>query len=454
MAERIPAPTDIAKTNWNSDGITYPSTDPGSGKRATGYKPKDVPTSPSDGEIITANEQNYLHGLEMQMHTWLKQFIPREWTELSEGITASSVVRQLFRVVPPNTGIRSRLVTVWTTTSVATGTLNPKSICTDGEQTYYIAGTGNKYIVAVSPVDGSDGAGGGSPIWEINPHATVDVTALTCDGNYVYYVLSGTVTGLQRVDRDGTNLTTAGVTLAHNKMRANGGWVVGIAGSTGAGDLDIWVVSTMTLVATKATGSAGLTGVAMDEDVVYVGGARNAGNDMWAYTLVTGAAVWSAPLDTNVFLIRDMCADGDFVYVVTDDAVLAAGGNASLFCLNRLSGAVFWTMDIGVNLNHVAVDDEYIYALADSSNELYMIRRGQNGSPAPGVVKVKSSVAVATNDILAVDGVSVYARPSGTTTDLIRISNGGVTKTFMRAAGSDTRRRPFYTLAVPTTGRT
>ncbi len=448
MTERIPAPTEIADTNWNDDGVTYPSTDPGGAKRLTGFKPDNVPPASGDGEIVTANDQNWLHGLTMLMLTWIKSFIPREWTELSEGIAAANLIasRTLFRVVSPSSGIRSRLVTMWTTTSVATGTGDPKAISNDGEQAYYVAGTGNRYVVAVSPVDGS-------LIWEINPHGAADVTALTADGRYVYYVLSATVTGLQRVDRDGTNLTVAGVTLNHNKLRANGGWVAGISGSTGAGDADIWRLSDMTLVATKATGSAGLTGLAIDEDNIYVGGVRNT-SDVWAYTTVSGGAVWAVQLDANALTINDMCSDGDFVYVATNTAAIAAGGNRALFCLDRVSGLVLWSMDIGVSVTHCAVDDEYIYALDNAANNLYMIRKGQTGQAGiPGVVKVKGSVAVAANDVLTVDGVSIYGRPSGAATDLIRISNGGISKTFMLAAGIDIRRRPFYTLALPVGSR-
>ncbi len=454
MSERIPAPTEIASTNWNSNGTTYPSTDPGGAKRATGFKPDNVPPASGDGEIVTANDQNWLHGLAMQMHTWAKQFVPREWEELSEGIANASVVRQLLRVVPPSSGIRSRLATMYTQTSVATGTGSPKSIATTGLEVFYIAGTANRYIVSVSPVDGQDGAGGGVPLWEINPHGAADVTALTTDGMYVYYILSATVTGLQRVDTlTGGNLTAAGAKVNHNKLRANGFHVVGI---TGAGVVDSWTASTMADNWT-ANPTSGLGGVATDEESTYVGGTRNT-NDVWAYTNTAGGAVWSVTLDANAPTVRDIAADGDFVYVATDSFAIAAGGNRDIFCLERVSGAVLWSMDLGVNITQITVDDEYIYALDSAADQLYMIRKGQNGAApgdGPAVVKIKTNVGAAFNDTLSCDGTGLYAVDGTTATDLIRISNGGVTKTYMRVSGQDSRRRPFQTtLAVPTTGRT
>jgi hypothetical protein len=445
MTERYDRPSEALKTNWADGGGAYPSTDPGSGKRAIGWQPKDVPVT-GPGEEIPAEGHNFLWRLGMEMLTWFRNLLPREWTELSEAINASSA-RDLLRVVPPGTGIVSRGATVFSTASVATGVLTPKSIATDGLRVYYIAGTGNRYVVAVSPVDGQDGAAGGVPLWEINPHASIDCTALCCDGTYVFFVLSGTVTGLQRVlASTGGNLQTAGAKLGHTKLRANGINVVGV--KTG-GVVDSWTVSTMADNWTK-TPSTLLAAVAIDEDNTYVGGTRNT-NDVWAYTNGSGAAVWSVTLDTNAPTVRDIAVDGDFVYVATDRFALAAGGFGTLFCLERVSGTVLWVSDLGTNLHQLAVDDAYILALDNVGDDLYILRKGQYGAAVggAGVVKLIGNIALGSNDTLAVDGMSVFSNDGATANRLKRISLGGPSKTFMRTNAGDLRARPLFPLAVP-----
>lgn len=449
--ERVTRPTEAADCNWNDDGVTYPSTDPGGAKRLTGFKPKDVPV-PGLGEAIAANDQNWLNGLEMQMLTWLRDLVPREWEELSEGI-AASVNRALLRVVPPSSGIRSRLAQLYSTAAVATGGGNPQSIATDGLRVYYFAGTGNKYIVAVSPVDGQDGAAGGVPLWEINPHAANNVSAVCTDGSYVYYSVEIAPTGLQRVDADtGANLTAAGTKVSHEKLRANGVNIVGI-GST-AGDLDIYLRSAMTLVATKATGSAALSGVALDEDTAYVGGTRQGAVDVWAYPLSGGGATWTSQLDGNEPTIRDICTDGDFVYVATDSFAIAAGGNRCLFCLERVAGTVLWAVDLGVNISMLAVDDEYLYAVDIGADVLYMLRKGRPGDSATALaIKLKSNVTGNATDTIASDGTSLYFQDGAAATNLRRLATAQASKLFMRASGTDNRRRPFHTAALPIGGR-
>jgi hypothetical protein len=451
MTERIPAPADIANTNWNSDGTTYPSVDPGGAKRATGFKPINVPPGSGDGEIITANDQNYLHGLAMQLHNWVKQFIPREWEELSEGIANATATRQLLRVVPPSGGIRSRGVQLYSTPSVATGVGLPRDIVTDGLRTFYFGGTGDRYIVAVSPVDGQDGAGGGVPLWEINPHGVATVMGIGCDGAYLFYSMSATVTGLQRVDADtGGNLASAGTKVGHFQIRSNGINAVGI--KTG-GVVDSWDIAPMTDNWTN-TPTTALWGIAIDEDNTYVGGVRNT-NDIWAYTNASGSSAWSVQLDPTSRQVAGIAADGDFVYVVTDRVALSAGGFGCLFCLERTTGAVLWVKDLGVDITHVAVDDEYIFALDNSADNLYIIRKGQVGPAlgSPGIVKVVSNMGAYATTTISVDGTSVWTHDAATPANIKRISTGGPSKTFMRVVGGDPRRRPTHTLAIPTTGR-
>jgi len=430
MSERSARPATADNAGWNT-GETGTETDP-SAERVAGWAVDQVPGQ---------DEFNYMFSLWGDFLQWLEDTSPREWTELSEGI-AAAVNRQLFRVVPLSTGITSRLMEYWSVITTATGGLNPTSITTDGLKVYYVAGTGNEYIVAASPVDGSE-------VWEIQPStgAGADITAMAADGARIFYVHSATPVGLRSVDTDGANALSGGLTYGHFLLRATGIHVAGISGNTGAGDVDIWTASNHALVATNATGSTQLRGVAIDEDYVYVGGDRNV-SDVWAYKLVGGGLLWSVALDTgpNVPVVRAIAADGDCVYVLTDAFTDAAGDSKSLFCLDRTTGAILWSVDVdGTNMLYLAVDQGYLYAV-NSLGTMYMISlKGQT----VGIVKSADNVA----DSIAVDGTSIYCQDGATATNLRRIAVGGATKTFMRAAGTDNRRRPFFTLAVPVNER-
>ncbi len=440
MSERISAPTEIAKTNWNSDGSTYPSTDPGGAKRATGFKPDNVPPASGDGEIVTANDQNWLHNLGMLVLTWLKQFVAREWTELSEGINNASVFRQLFRVVPLNATMSGRLAQIFSTAGTATGGGNVAHICTDGQRVFYINGTLAEYIVGARPTDLAEE-------WANHPAGGSTIAALTCDGRFVYYTSDAAIAGLWTVNPDGSGPLNGGATHSHRALRANGVHCAGINGNTGVGDVDIWVSNPISLVATKATGSggAGLTGIAVDDVNVYAGGIRNGGVDIWTYTLASGGVVWAVALDGNdPSPVNAICADGDYVYVCTNGFAIAAGGNRNLFCLDRLSGAVLWSKEISTDLLDCAVDADYLYVV-DAGNVLYMVRLR---AAEPGVVVQKTNVSSAIQG-LAADGVNIFCRDAVATTNVRRLVTGGPTKTFMRVSGQDTRRRPSPMLAVP-----
>ena len=429
MAERIPVPATAVNIEWNTNP-TNPSTDPTS-QRAAGWAVDEIPD---------AQEFNYIWTMQGDFMAWLKQFAPREWTELSEGITDASVFRQLFRVCPPNATMLGRLGEIFSTAGTAATGGNVTHICTDGQRVYYISGATLDAIIGASPVDLTEE-------WEFINTATTQVVSITCDGRFVYFVSDATEAGLWTIGLDGAGPLNAGATYGHSALRANGTNCVGISGNTGVGDLDIWASSPISLVATKSTGSpgSGLLAVAIDDTHAYVAGTRNAPNDIWAYPLTGGAATWSVPLDTNdPSPVNGICTDGDFLYVVTDSFAIAAGGNRGLFCLDKVTGTVLWTFDLGADLVDCAVDSDYLYVV-DSSNILYMFKLH---SPEVGLIATKTNVSSAVQS-LAADGVNVFCRDASATTNVRRLTTSGPTKTFMRVSGQDTRRRPFFTLAVP-----
>ena len=192
---------------------------------------------------------------------------------------------------------------------------------------------------------------------------------------------------------------------------------------------------------------------------MYACGATSGAHDVWCALLSTGGANTNWSVGGGASLpgvppspINDVCADGDYVYVVTDNYLVAAGSNASLFCLDRFNGTTLWYYDIdGADINKVSVDDEYIYCLDSTNNYIYVVRKGSY----PGIVaRFTDLVDVAQYDSIPCDGVSVYASVSGTPADIKRFSTLGATKTFMRVEGDDPARRPFYTLAIPIDKRT
>ena len=439
MTERIPAPTEIADTNWNSDGSTYPSTDPGGPKRDTGFKPDNVPPASGDGEIITANDQNWLHGLTMQMLTWFKQFVPREWEDVAEGLAEATTVRDLFRVVPPLAAMRARLASAYTVAgSAATGGF-PTFICTDGEQIYYIAGAGNVSLIAADPTDGSE-------IWESG--AVTQFLAICADGLFVY--ASGAVAdvGLRKINRT-TGAAAGNVNgdgHSYRLVRANGFFAAMIAPTGLLGTLNLFTVATPTYEANDSP-TTNLNALGMDADQCYVGGTRNTGNDVWAYQMTVGALVpvWSVALDANdPSPINSIVADGDHVYVVTDAFAVAAGGNKNLFCLSRYDGELLWSLNVkgaAVDLDVVGVDDRYLYVIDEFHTLIQICLR----SPTAAPIKEATDCA----DAIACDGVSVFCSDNATAANFRRVWAGGPTKTFMRSAPADPTRRPWPNLAIP-----
>lgn len=433
MAERVPAPTELDKTNWNSDGVTYPSTDPGAPKRATGFKPKDVPVA-GPGDILPANDHNWLWNLSMQVHTWIKQFIPREWRYLPEAIAAAST-RDLLRVVPPSAGNLYRLQQIFSKNSTGATGGNPASICTDGEQVYYVGGAIGQSLIGASPNDLSE-------VWEDG--GLTQYSAVCVDGAYVYAMstLVGEPGLYKRSRTTGGAVSNGGTENGCTKLRVNGIYAVGIRPNSSTSKLVFWTCGSGAAAPTE-TGTVSptvLNGVAIDSDQAYVGGTRNT-NDVWAYTLSTRANAWAVTLDANAPTVNDICADGDRVYVCTDQFATAAGPNKSLFCLDRLTGALIWSADYA-NLDACCVDDHYLYVTTDGG-VLYQL------DPFTGY-SVATQTAMAAIGQLCCDGLSIYGQDGSTATNVRKLSTWiGGTRTFTKMLGQDPNRRPFYHLAIP-----
>lgn len=433
MAERITIPAESAKCNWASGGGAYPSADPGAPARDAGFKPKDFPV-PGAGAIVPAEDHNFLWRLGMEMLSWLRNYMVREWTDLYLGIAAANGARDLFRYTPPAGGIAQRLLEYFSAGSTATGGGNPIKVCTDGEMIYYIAGTTNVSIVAASPFALTQ-------IWESIRAQTV--SAIAADGLWVYYTSNNAADpGLSKLSRvDGVLDSNAGARFDHTLLKANGAYCAGIHPNGAAGDVDVWSVATPAYIGAGATGSASLAGMAIDADQCYVGGVRNT-FDVWCYTLSAAGLVWQIALPTSAApTIAAIAADGNYVYVATDSQALSAPwtGSASVFCLDRATGTLLWTIDAADTLD-IAVDDQYLHVVFTTGVLIpFDLRR-----PIPGAVG--SSAGWSSVDV---DGISVVGGDSVTATNVKRAWLGYPTKTFMVALGNDEQRRPFHNLAVP-----
>jgi hypothetical protein len=440
MTERVTRPSEADSCNWADGGSAYPSTDPGSSKRAVGFKPLNNPT-PGDGDIIPAEDHNFLWRLGMEMLSWVRDFIPREWSDVSEGI-ANTTASQLFKVFSPIAGIRRRGSLAYSApVTASTGGVYGIG-CTDGEQLYYRSGLTNEIIVAADPTDGSE-------IWENDPDSQ-SISGLTTDGGYVYYTTSNVAApGLRRLNRStGAYDTAGGTTYNVNRLVTNGEYCAGIDGSVGNGNVTVWsgIQGTIAEDGQYNTTSPNLTDIAICNTDAYVCGARST-YDIWRVSLGTlsGSGFATLPTVTATPAINGIATDGNMVYVVIDRTALAAPytGNANLFVYS-LGGSLAHVMDVTTaNLDYVAVDDMYLYVVDDSDSCRVLLK---DQFPAP----VSVTTIVDVDGWPACDGVSIICRDATSTSLFQRNWMHGATKEFMRTNSDDPERRPFFNLAIPT----
>lgn len=444
MAERVTQPSEASKCNWASGGGAYPNADPGSGVRDVGFKPKDYPTA-GPGGVIPAEDHNFLWRLGMEMLSWVRDFIAREYADVAEGIASTTNVSQLFRVYPPIAGMYDRGAELFNVSGTATGGGAIQSPITDGEQIYYWSGSPPQILVAADPIDGSE-------IWESSA-VTTAFRSIAADGAFVYATMTGAgEPGLRRWNRStGAFSSSGGTEYNCPELVTNGEFAVGVGGSLGAGNVTVWsgIQGTITQDGAYNTGSSALYAAAIDHEYAFAGGVRNT-NDVWAVRLSDRVNVWSTAFATTTApTVYGIATDGDHVFVVTDQVTLTAGGSANLFVLSRVNGAVQWTGNLagGADLiNGVAVDDRYLYICDDATTTVCWVYRLR----APVIMLVAKVVDL---NHPSVDGVSVIGQTDSDTTKFRRHWMLGATKTFMRAKSDDPARRPFHTLAVPTDGR-
>jgi len=436
MTERIPEPADFGEVGWRTNGASpNAATDPGASLRADGWPVDAVPGS---------DEFNFIQRvLGQSLEEWLALFVPREWATLAEGIGETAAISQLFRVFAPVAGILARGAQIFSVAGTATGNTDVKQPRTDGEQIYYFGGTSDGRIVAANPETGAE-------LWEVGTPS--NTSAIEVDGLNGYFVTNnaGNV-GIRKfaLSTGFIDGVSAGAEYAYTLLRSNGEFLIGIRPNSGVGVVGFYsnLGGLIAEDGTVDTTSAGLLGACVDAEWGYVGGAQSATKEIWCYKLSTRALVWDLHLPTVApATVAALATDGDTLYAVTDQQTLTAGGTASLYAIDRLSGNILWTADPfgAAPLTAVVVDDRYLYVSDNTPTTLAYRLRDAGPTPPP-------AFGVAAFQPAACDGASVIG--NGSSTLLERHTVGGATKTYMRAGGDDPNRRPFFNLAVPVDGR-
>jgi hypothetical protein len=303
-------------------------------------------------------------------------------------------------------------------------------VVTDGFQIYYAQ---SDTVRAASPADISPGE------WNYQPVASQNIIALACDGFRVYalipyqasadeiYLLNPTtgakVTGISLGSSDCTNLA------------ANGEWLVVLLGNLA------YCYDTLDGTPVQqgsANHTAALAAVAVDATQAYIGGTQGTDNkDVRAVTLATQATAWSVALPTtSAPTVNAIAADGEYVYVGIDWTAMG-GGSVNLFFLSAFHGTVVWSLDTSSNVDHVFVDDRFVYITKDAGT--------------PNVIAVDKRTGL---EIFYFSGMSArdcdglsFCGANGN--NVMRRWRGNATRTFMRADPEDPNRRPFHKYAVP-----
>jgi hypothetical protein len=432
MSERNPRPANSTKVPWPS--ATYGTTDPSS-QRAAGWAPSEVPAS---------EEFNFLQKMWGEEFTWLLGYLAREWADINEATPSSMSIGELFAVVPPTGGASARGSAIFSgVSSGATGGGYIYYLNTDGEFGYYVSGGGTVNRTHIVKFDMSDG----SLIKEAQAYSGNVISALAVDGSAVFTMGANAAnTGLSRWARaDLSGPTTVGTEYGCSKLAANGYHAAATGPNSGAGKVVVYsdINGTIAEDGSYDTGSSALGSVDVDAENAYTGGARST-YDVWSVVLSSRALNWRITLPTSTTpTVSGVATDGDMVYVSSTRETLTAGGSANLYCLDRMTGAVLWSADIGSgssDLNNLALDDKYLYT--DDGTTSFQIDKRSTGvvqhMVAHGFIGENGSA----------DGISVLATPSISTFSRYW-TQPQARKLFVRMKETDPWRMPFHHIVNP-----
>lgn len=417
MSQLGGAKPDATVLHWGDGGTPYTKTPPSEGKKDTGWAFK---------QLVPYDELNWRWYTEYLFLKWLYDVVPGEFSTLAEAIPLVAVPRT-FRVHPPDAGMYVRFAELLNVQGSG-GANTVVDVASDGEQIYYAQ------LTKAYGADPSDG----SKIWayEYNPSNNVDKIA--SDGLNVY--VGPNSAQIKLLDpSDGTLNATApnGTTGTWADIVANSEWLVSAIGNVAY--FHDQVDSTPVLQGSYDHGAA-INALAIDDKYAYLGGTQGTGPyDLRQIKLATQAHVWRVLLPTsNTPTINCLVADGDSLFVGTDWESLSGGGNATLWCFNALNGTLRWTYDTTAPVEHITVDDRFLYITDTFDHPHVFDKRNGQWLDYTGQIDLH---------VYAADGLSMIGTDGAN--NIMRHSRGGPTRTFMRVRGDDPTRRPFYNLAIP-----
>lgn len=429
MAEHPTAQPDTDEVRWNTGPLDQPKTEPSGSKKDVGYVIDEIPPSVQWNWLLNKIYNLFIH---------LVGRSPREFDYLAEGIAAVSTP-DTFRVRAPAAGLSNPFFDKVFTEVTGAGTGNILMMCTDGERLFYsqVGPTAGKVYGA--------GTHDGVLDWTYSGPG-VAVTALACDGSYVYK--GSVVSGAPEVEVlnaatgaliSSGNIET-GVTIS--ALASNGTHLAIAYGQL----VRIYTLAAgvPTAVAAAYDHGATISAIAIDSTRAYIGGVRGTGSkDLRAITLSTGALLWDVAFPTTTApVINGIAADSRQVFVGTDVLTLSAGGLASVFAYSAADSGVpplLWTTNPGDSVQRIYIDDRNVYVLRGAGLSYAILRSDHEA--------LRRILAGVLDEVWGTDSVGVLVTDGAT--DYTRLYIGGPTKTFQRVDSDDPNRRPFYTLAIP-----
>jgi hypothetical protein len=452
MAERVPFPTTVdgeayteADLTWAEDPGANAVTKPATARFEDGYFEG---TGSDDGSTIPAEEHNSLFSWWMMLFAWLKDFVAREWAEMSEGIGATSAPER-FIVHAPAAGMRALMSEAYSQQG-PTGAYTVKALCGDGEQLYVAQENSGGLIDTVYNLDPTDGQPPSSGSWsQAFSAAGSGVAQMFADGTWLWVAMSHTTApGLKRVDpSDGsyTNYTNHGSNDV-DLVAGNGSRVICVddtnvlrahvyqVGGTYDGYLTFGAADTKTPDSIYAVCCVGDLGVLV--------GADTSANEWYLETFIISTRT-SVGFTTLAMTVADVTeavvvSDGRRIYVGHNQSTLA--GTACTVSAYAISGLDFlWGYDSGATATAgIWVDDMWLY-IGEAANTLLIDK-------ATGQRLLKSDAPA----VQCGDGVSWFGID---TNNVERLWTGRPSMEFMRCAAGDGNRLPWPGMLAQPTGR-
>lgn len=430
-----PSSIENDEANWAFDPTTgvdtagsVPSVPDGS-RRTNGFSTT-VPDRPS------ATHLNYLFREGLKLLVWALYSVPRSFTTLREAITAT-IEGDLFWLR------RSPVITRMATTfsQAATAASAVQAVATDGERLYY--SQLNQNIVAANKDTP------GTAIWTVSPEALVPPNLVAVGDAVFTRYQSGNFYKLNR-DTGATLVgpvasTPPGTTVV---MKSNGDRLV----TQSAADSRSIIIIDHALTGGPGTASVWGTAGAIQslcvthDRVIAVGTDNGSGFHIQAFDL-NHNLIWQYAISTAAAVPIDCETDGNFVYCAFN-ATTDAGVAMNLIALGVGSGELVYRQLIGgsgVNARAVSVDDRCLFVQVDDGGQIddYVCDKA-SGVALDSVLNIPTPVV---GRMVRTDGED-WIHPSDD--DVVTLTRSGPTKLFQRVGALDVNRRPFHTLAIPT----